>query len=129
LEELLLQPVFKNYSTRITVQRIIYRTDVTEYRIRDEVSSHASIHQASSHMMPTTNSYTLEQLADYLQGKPRRVNCKEVILYRGSTGYAIGIMSEKKVLCSGKGHGLNIQKKGKVRMKNIDLLHSKGPKY
>jgi hypothetical protein len=39
LEELLLQPVFKNYSTRITVQRIIYRIDVTEYQIRDEVST------------------------------------------------------------------------------------------
>jgi hypothetical protein len=38
-------------------------------------------------------------------------------------------MSEKMVLCSGKGHGLNIQKKRKVMMMNIGLLCSKGPKY
>lgn len=33
------------------------------------------------------------------------------------------------VLCSGKGHGLNTQKKRKVMMKNTGLLYSKGPKY
>lgn len=38
-------------------------------------------------------------------------------------------MSEEMVLCSGKGYGLNTQKKRKVRMKNIGLLYSKGPKY
>lgn len=33
------------------------------------------------------------------------------------------------VLCSGKGHGLNTQKKRKVRMMKIGLLYSKGSKY